>query len=342
MFSQGDVASAHTGQQKPLSYAAGLAEFLSCCGVRDIVIREWVHGDEWTHLSFDEVAVVIVTIAANRANGDISAVFEETSLPQLSVFLDRLKMHFELSRALKEWVLYQWQLWTRELFPAGPCTPHSESFGMFAQRISARGVPDGVLYWELHGATSEEAAARQGQHAVHQLTRDYGANLMYHATTHSSAMDILVDGFDITCSERKNDFGRGVYMNRDFLGACSWAYSGHLTAHPAIIVYRPPDGAVWFSLDAISTPSWQEVVDGNKLDVKADSYCPRQFPDSHPAVEGAQACKVGEDWCPSSANRQHVILDQDMAKDCGKNIIAVLFFAPSGYSKHKTRAMGSE
>lgn len=70
------------------------------------------------------------------------------------------------------------------------------------------------------------------------LPRDEHHVLLYHATDHFSAADILLRGIDLCAGRQKRDFscGSGFYLTNSLDSALEWAKS--TTAKPAILVFQ--------------------------------------------------------------------------------------------------------
>jgi hypothetical protein len=121
------------------------------------------------------------------------------------------------------------------------------------------------------------------------LTPMPGRQWLYHATSQTCAMQILQDGFSVTDSRNRNDFGPGLYLNPSLTGAWEWAFEGWRASEPALLVYEVPPGTVWFKLHGTSKPKWQSVVDYHRLRIANGSYDVIEFSDCNPLVCGAQA-----------------------------------------------------
>ena len=95
------------------------------------------------------------------------------------------------------------------------------------------------------------------------LPRDEDHVLLYHATDHFSAVDILLRGIDLSAGRQNRDFscGSGFYLTNSLDSALGWAKS--TTAKPAILVFQVNhqilNGARRENLDN-NEERWSEIV----------------------------------------------------------------------------------
>ena len=165
------------------------------------------------------------------------------------------------------------------------------------------------------------------------LPRDEHHALLYHATDHFSAVDILLRGIDLCAGRQKRDFscGSGFYLTNSLDSALDWAKG--TTAKPAILVFQVNDqilnDARRQNLDN-NDERWSEIVSSFRLGRRTAKM--RKSLNSFDLIEGPVATLAASEsseevvFEPKPSSHQICLISDDYAEKFQQTLHSIIFY----------------
>ena len=165
------------------------------------------------------------------------------------------------------------------------------------------------------------------------LPRDEDHVLLYHATDHFSAVDILLRGIDLCAGRQKRDFscGSGFYLTNSLDSALGWAKS--TTAKPAILVFQVNhqilNAARRENLDN-NEERWSEIVSSFRSGRRTAKM--RKSLSTFDLIEGPMALlAVAESseeavFEAKASSHQICLISEDFAENFHQNLHSIIFY----------------
>ena len=165
------------------------------------------------------------------------------------------------------------------------------------------------------------------------LPRDEDHVLLYHATDHFSAVDILLRGIDLCAGRQKRDFscGSGFYLTNSLDSALGWAKS--TTAKPAILVFQVNHQI----LNAVRRENldnneerWSEIVSSFRSGRRTAKM--RKSLSTFDVIEGPVATLTAgesseEDVFEAKASSYQIcLISEDFAENFQQNLHSIIFY----------------
>ena len=165
------------------------------------------------------------------------------------------------------------------------------------------------------------------------LPRDEDHVLLYHATDHFSAVDILLRGIDLCAGRQKRDFscGSGFYLTNSLDSALGWAKS--TTSKPAILVFQVNhqilNAARRENLDN-NEERWSEIVSSFRSGRRTAKM--RKSLSTFDVIEGPVATLTAgesseEDVFEAKASSYQIcLISEDFAEKFQQNLHSIIFY----------------
>ena len=157
--------------------------------------------------------------------------------------------------------------------------------------------------------------------------------LLYHATDHFSAADILLRGIDLCAGRQKRDFscGSGFYLTNSLDSALDWAKS--TTAKPAILVFQVNhqilNDARRLNLDN-NEERWSEIVSSFRSGRRTAKM--RKSLNSFDLIEGPVSTLTASEssdqvfFEPRASSHQMCLISEDYAEKFHQTLHSVIFY----------------
>ena len=165
------------------------------------------------------------------------------------------------------------------------------------------------------------------------LPRDEDHVLLYHATDHFSAVDILLRGIDLCAGRQKRDFscGSGFYLTNSLDSALGWAKS--TTAKPAILVFQVNhqilNAARRENLDN-NEERWNEIVSSFRSGRRTAKM--RKSLSTFDLIEGPMATLAAAEsseevvFEAKASSHQICLISEDFAENFHQNLHSIIFY----------------
>ena len=165
------------------------------------------------------------------------------------------------------------------------------------------------------------------------LPRDEDHVLLYHATDHFSAADIILRGIDLCAGRQKRDFscGSGFYLTNSLDSALDWAKS--TTAKPAILVFQVNhqilNDARRLNLDN-NEERWSEIVSSFRSGRRTARM--RKSLNSFDLIEGPVATLTASEssdevlFEPKASSHQICLVSEDYAEKFHQTLHSIIFY----------------
>jgi len=164
------------------------------------------------------------------------------------------------------------------------------------------------------------------------LSQSNGTTVLYHGTDHYSAVNILLEGIDLSAGKQNRDFSSrsGFYLTKNMDEAINWALC--TTAKPAILVFQlnqeDLDGAKKLDLSS-DEERWREIATSFRSGRRTATT--RNIVSAYDLVEGPQATVRYDEatcellWEQKPSSNQVCLISEDFAEEFQKTLHSILF-----------------
>ena len=164
------------------------------------------------------------------------------------------------------------------------------------------------------------------------LSQSNGTTVLYHGTDHHSAVNIFLQGIDLSAGRQNRDFSSrsGFYLTKSMDEAINWALS--ITAKPAILVFQvnQEDLNGPKKLDLSNNEErWREIVTSFRSGRRTAAT--RESVSAYDLIEGPQATVRYDEatcellWEQKPSSNQVCLISEDFAEEFQKTLHSVLF-----------------
>ena len=194
--------------------------------------------------------------------------------------------------------------------------------------------PDPCHVHIMNFVTKESQASKNVHSKLDDfLLQSYGTTILYHGTDHHSAVDILLQGIDLSAGRQNRDFSSrsGFYLTKSMDEAINWALS--TTAKPAILVFQVNqedlDSAKKLDLSN-NEERWCEIVTSFRSGRRTATT--RESVSAYDLIEGPQATVRYDEatcellWEQKPSSNQVCLISEDFAEEFQKTLHSILFF----------------
>ena len=283
--------------------------------------KTFVTSELLDSIGFDPLSTSVKTIMARSSKGNTKchiAAFEWAVI----FIQDEFKYNPFLSSPSFQQFPFQSDL-TDSWFQLPPITDDKES----------KNDPDPCHVKILNFATKESQSSKDIHSKLFDVLRQtIGTPVLYHGTDHHSAVNILLEGIDLSAGRQNRDFSSrsGFYLTKNMDEAINWALS--TTAKPAILVFQVNqenlNGTKKLDLSD-NEQRWREIVTSFRSG--RGTATTRESLSAYDLIEGPQAamrydeatCEVLWEQKPSS--NQVCLISEDFAEEFQKTLHSILF-----------------
>ena len=164
------------------------------------------------------------------------------------------------------------------------------------------------------------------------LPQSNGTTVLYHGTDHHSAVNILLEGIDLSAGRQNRDFSSrsGFYLTKNMDEAVNWALS--TTAKPAILVFQVSqedlDGSKRLDLNN-NEDRWCEIVTSFRSGRRTAKT--RDIVSAYDLIEGPQATMRYDEatcellWEQKPSSNQVCLISDDFAEEFQETLHSILF-----------------
>ncbi len=193
------------------------------------------------HMSVEEAALTVVSVSGAGDAASACGSFDRTRESQilhisLSTFVERMADRLSPEDCIVVWLCAHWAAMCRGAFPLGH--PDRVGYGDVTERVAKpEKLGSGLVYYVTPGSSSSESSARSMVKSI--IEEPAGDRILFHATSHSGACNILRVGINPSAGEpfRKRDFGQAFYLNPNLNDAVEWAFREYVgDSAPWIVV----------------------------------------------------------------------------------------------------------
>ncbi|XP_015750433.1 PREDICTED: uncharacterized protein LOC107330314 [Acropora digitifera] len=272
-------------------------------------------------IGFDPSSTAVKTIMARSSKGNTQCHIEACEWAE--IFIQDECTYNPLISSLYLWQFPFRSALTDSCFKLPPITDDKES----------KNDPDPCHVNIMNFVTKES----QFSEDIHSKLDDFlpqsnGTTVLYHGTDHHSAVNILLEGIDLSAGRQNRDFSSrsGFYLTKNMDEAINWALS--TTAKPAILVFQVKqkdlNGAKKLDLSK-NEKRWCEIVTSFRSGRRTATT--RESVNAYDLIEGPQATVRYDEatcellWEQKPSSNQVCLVSEDFAEQFQKTLHSILF-----------------